>query len=108
MEQQAVLGERKAGPMYSAGRTAGATDAGAGAAVAPARPRRGPNPLHALELALAAERGVREHLLRCDRQEHANELEQFLFRLLRRWLRLGGQAAPGALDPGCERLALRL
>jgi 4-amino-4-deoxy-L-arabinose transferase-like glycosyltransferase len=28
MEQQAVLGERKAGPMYSAGRTAGATDAG--------------------------------------------------------------------------------
>src|SRR5919112_3296988 len=97
--------ERRTGPRTSRP-PARREDAHTGATVAPARPRRGPNPVHALEPALAAERGVREYLLRCDRQEHADELEQFLLRLLRRRLRLGGQATPGTLDPGRQCLPL--
>jgi hypothetical protein len=53
-------------------------------------------------------RGVRQRLLRRHRQEHARQLAQLLLRLLRRAVRLGGQAPFRVLDPGGQRLSVRL
>src|SRR5215213_1053091 len=76
--------------------------------LAPHGTNSGPSPVSLLEPVQVDERRVRQPLLRCHRQGHARQLAQLLLRLLRRRLRVGGQAPFGVLDPRDQRLSVRL